>query len=1033
MEADHRIVKVAVNPKIVDKRPLNGDERYFAEGWENIDLPVEDFATCIKNGWAYCPQLDGRRSSKNFRCSNIVSVDIDEGMTIEEAMELPFVKNHLSLFYTTSSHTSAHHKFRLIFILPRDVIDPIEQTVLNRALTKMFGGDQSTVDASRIFYGSSESEPLIFDRQIDTETLEQLLDLGKQAGSDSSGRNFISSRRSGIRLDPTTEVVTSSGSVVQVGEVKEHTRILCPFHHDKSSSAFIDISDRGSTYLHCVVCKTTHWMDGKIAKSQDEDQPLDFVETCRAIARNENIATESTLSEFQTSDGNKVSISFLNNKYFELPSIPEGITFIKSPKGSGKTTSLLDAMRPVLTKSRFLSLSDYEEADDDDPPVIYSDYSVLLIGHRQALIRDLCNRLQLNCYLDDNKEVKTYGNARKQRYGVCLDSLWKVRDYKYDLVIIDEVEQVLSHFLADTLQNREIVFKIMEAIVASARSVIALDADLDWVALRTLTGMQRRHIRAGCLSGDIQIFINEYCPSNQKIKIYQSKNQLLGELLDDIREGKRCFISSNSKKLVKKIEDIIGETFDSDKACICITSDNSHNDGMQHFVNNIKQEAKKYDVILSSPSLGTGVDITFDDDEVAIDVVYGFYETLINTHTDIDQQLGRVRHPGQIKVWISHRQFEFETNFEVMIYDLLTENFVSAATLSIDPITREEIYDTGNPFLRMAAEITSVQRRSKNKLRKNFIDYKSRHRWEIEVVDKDDYQITEGKAAFDQATNRLLERHADDLMDSPPLKQDDYYELRDRIEDNESLSTAEHLSLTRTSIEYFYSQPISKELIELDRQHGFRRAVRIYELLTSTQPIQSGFPEYTKFPHPDNKLRLKIFNDFQGAVYLLEGLLKTLPFYKDHHFDVSVEYTAGDLTKFIANCKNYKAYVEGLFGEDVRSDIDKNPTQQLGRILNIVGLRQTRTRSQKIAGVKIYYYRLDESSIATMNNLVHHRKLHRSDPWEYVHQLHNFDHPNASWEDANSRDLDRKSLQLAFELRESHRPPFPRINTAVGG
>jgi hypothetical protein len=42
-----------------------------------------------------------------------------------------------------------------------------------------------------------------------------------------------------------------------------------------------------------------------------------------------------------------------------------------------------------------------------------------------------------------------------------LDSLWKVSEEKYDYVVIDEVEQVLSHFLSDTMRgNRAKTFKI---------------------------------------------------------------------------------------------------------------------------------------------------------------------------------------------------------------------------------------------------------------------------------------------------------------------------------------------------------------------------------------------------------------------------------------------------------------------------------------------------------------------------------------------------------------------------------------------
>ena len=62
-------------------------------------------------------------------------------------------------------------------------------------------------------------------------------------------------------------------------------------------------------------------------------------------------------------------------------------------------------------------------------------------------------------------------------------------------------------------------------------------------------------------------------------------------------------------------------------------------------------------VLMCSPSLGTGIDITFPDPQCLeesglckVDCVFGFFYPKVNTHTDMDQQLWRVRNPGQVKV-----------------------------------------------------------------------------------------------------------------------------------------------------------------------------------------------------------------------------------------------------------------------------------------------------------------------------------------------------------------------------------------------
>ena len=114
--------------------------------------------------------------------------------------------------------------------------------------------------------------------------------------------------------------------------------------------------------------------------------------------------------------------------------------------------------------------------------------STLLIGHRVALIRQSCARLDLECYL------RLQGPSwRGERLGICLDSLQRLKgqlDFNtFKTIVIDGSEQVLSHFLSDTMarDNREAIFVIFKSLLRRARRVIALDADLGWLTFETLT------------------------------------------------------------------------------------------------------------------------------------------------------------------------------------------------------------------------------------------------------------------------------------------------------------------------------------------------------------------------------------------------------------------------------------------------------------------------------------------------------------------------------------------------------------------
>jgi hypothetical protein len=128
---NNHIIKVAINTNFKNKEPVNGDKRYFSEGWINDDLTVDDFISCIKEGWAYTAQISGNRKTENYLCCNIASVDIDSGLTMDEALKKEFSTENLSIIYPTFNHTVEFPRFRLIFILPKIIETAEEQEVIN--------------------------------------------------------------------------------------------------------------------------------------------------------------------------------------------------------------------------------------------------------------------------------------------------------------------------------------------------------------------------------------------------------------------------------------------------------------------------------------------------------------------------------------------------------------------------------------------------------------------------------------------------------------------------------------------------------------------------------------------------------------------------------------------------------------------------------------------------------------------------------------------------------------------------------------
>ena len=198
--------------------------------------------------------------------------------------------------------------------------------------------------------------------------------------------------------------------------------------------------------------------------------------------------------------------------------------------------------------------------------------------------------------------------------------------------------------------------------------------------------------------------------------------------------GKRCIVTSNSKTKMVNLAAAIRDEFPQRKT-IVITSDTRLNEAeVRQFIGSPAKLAEAYHAVFASPSIGTGVDIAFPGKAQVFDVVFGFCEAQITTHLEFDQQLARVRHPGEVKVWVNPRRFHFETEFDVVKRDALERSLFKNLLIGYAD-TGEPEYQENDAFLEMASMILSEQRASKNDLKANFIRHKQKQGFRIEGED----------------------------------------------------------------------------------------------------------------------------------------------------------------------------------------------------------------------------------------------------------------------------------------------------------
>lgn len=481
---------VSVQPDIIDK-PDEVARRRLGRGWISFELSEAEIVDNVRDGRPLAPQYrGGNRKTGNFIRAGFLAADIDRGMTLEVARDHPFVQHHAALIHTTVSHTAERHRLRIVFLLGEPILNAGDWADAQLGVALKMGSDASVTDGGRLFFGASNATIVQIGRTMPPAVVADLVARGRdvRASRKPGGGQLpvVSTRRiAGPEL-----ITTANGEKVRFDELLEGTRVHCPYHIDDDPSAFAVKSRLGSIGIYCSACGggVTFWLG-------NEHDGYDFGAFGRLFdelaAGQQRIDQDATGLDRFFPPGPR--FERLQERYLPRLVYEPGITLVKSAKGSGKT----DALRFMLGQIRTGQIrSDLRSRDWPK--------SVLLIGHRQSLLREAAKNLGLHCYLDRGEEPA--GPIRT--LAVTLDSLPKFNEANrksarkaFDLVIIDESEQVLSHLFGETIKKGrglERCFDAMHFEVANSKAVVALDADLGLVTAHAMRTMRPQDWASRC-------------------------------------------------------------------------------------------------------------------------------------------------------------------------------------------------------------------------------------------------------------------------------------------------------------------------------------------------------------------------------------------------------------------------------------------------------------------------------------------------------------------------------------------------------
>jgi Domain of unknown function (DUF3854)/Origin of replication binding protein len=497
---------------------------------------------------------------------------------------------------------------------------------------------------------------------------------------------------------------------------------------------------------------------------------------------------------------------------FQPPNLPEnGLLVLASAKGTGKTKAIVNLVQ--------------------DAP------RVLALGHRIALMRNLCDRMELD-YRSDVDEFRGQAfnaDGVTHRVGLCVDSLGKINPDEFvgAIVVIDEFMQVLHHLLMSQTCNqngkRPALLARLGQIIRNASLVVLADADAADVGIdyfRTLRGDDQ----------PVHLIRNDFQPKGFPVRFLNAKQDdpIVAELLEDIAAGRKIFIATDSLNGSEALKQLI-DNLKSTTNGLIINSKTSSETAQRDFITNPNANAQQYNWILATPSLATGVSI-----EVAhFEKVYGLFYGVI-TDADAAQALHRVRANVPRTVWsakqgknFSHlsRSTQPRAIAQVLKHKTDLTAQVIRASLACPDMLLPELFDAvwqQNPHISLFTQLVAHTNQSLWTLRDSLIARLHHEGHAVTIVEPQSSDDSPMKAARHQVKQAHFAAVAQaTILSAPELE---------KLERQESVSPTDQLDIEKTQAADFLAlAAVSAQEIEFYIK--YRTAILQLEALLHGQDL----------------------------------------------------------------------------------------------------------------------------------------------------------------------------------------------------
>jgi hypothetical protein len=602
---------------------------------------------------------------------------------------------------------------------------------------------------------------------------------------------------------------------------------------------------------------------------------------------------------------------------------------IKSPKGTGKTESIAKIVAKAPSGTR-----------------------VIILTHREQLGQDLARRYSLPY----RTELGNCQEGTELGYVLCVDSLhgnatppFKPDDWHGAWVIIDEAEQVFWHVLnSSTCQgNRAAILQTLTALLNNSDRVFLADADLSRIALDYARNLLEEPVQP-------YVILNEYRPDTARpLFLYESQSALFSKVKTFIENGDRVIIHCGAQEIKSKwgtqnLESLLSQRFP-EKSILIIDAESvsTPNHPAQGVMGRLNEVLPQYDIVITSPTLETGVsiDIKHFDKVIAfgsgVQTVGAFCQTLARVRDDIprhvyipeyaSQRIGNGSDDPYSIVKSQQKVFKFN---QKILSELDTINALDDATPQ---------------HLKTWAAMSAFNNYGFKRYQEEVLKRLENEGYLLTIAaTPEDVELVKAEVTAKAEINYQAQCQA--ISEAPLLDPDQYQTVKNK----RAKSKSERLSEKKTAIARRYcTEDITPSLIINDDDGLYPKLLIHYYLTVGNPYVHQRDVKKAKDLSPDGN----VFSPDFTRQMITPKIAVLLSLGMTQFLDPKTVFTNASLKEWADMVIKYRHELRALLGTSFDPE-RHTPIQIAQRLLKLLGLRLECTARHRVDGEIVRFYQM---------------------------------------------------------------------------